>query len=78
MLHIKILLFCFIIVPFISFSQTTHVVISEFATRGANSATDEFVELYNPTDAPIDLSSWKLEYKSATGTTWSPRANIPT
>ncbi|MBS4029122.1 MAG: lamin tail domain-containing protein, partial [Ignavibacteriales bacterium] len=61
----------------ITFSQTTHIVISEFATRGTANATDEFVELYNPMDSVIDISGWKLEYKSASGTTWSLRATIP-
>src|SRR5438552_9775185 len=55
----------------------THVVISEFATRGSSSATDEFVELYNPTDNAIDLSGWKQQYKSASGTTWNDRAILP-
>jgi phosphatidylserine/phosphatidylglycerophosphate/cardiolipin synthase-like enzyme len=55
-----------------------HVVISEFATRGPSSATDEFVELYNPTDNAIDISGWKLQYSAATnGTTWSDRAILP-
>ncbi|MBI5710416.1 MAG: lamin tail domain-containing protein [Candidatus Eisenbacteria bacterium] len=56
----------------------THVVISEFATRGPSSATDEFVELYNPTESAIDISGWKLQYSSATnGSTWSDRAILP-
>ncbi len=55
----------------------THVVISEFATRGAAAATDEFVELYNPTDNAINLASWVMQYKSATGTTWFDRAILP-
>ncbi len=39
-----------------------HMVISEVRTRGPNGAADEFVELYNPTDAPIKLDgSWTLE-----------------
>jgi phosphatidylserine/phosphatidylglycerophosphate/cardiolipin synthase-like enzyme len=60
------------------FSQTNHIVISEFATRGPSSATDEFVELYNPTDNPISLSGWKLQYSAASnGNTWSDRAIIP-
>lgn len=54
-----------------------HVVISEFCTRGPSAATDEFVELYNPTENPINLSGWKLQYKSATGTTWNDRATLP-
>jgi predicted extracellular nuclease len=59
-------------------AAATHVVISEFATRGPTAATDEFVELYNPTDSPIDISGWKLQYSSATnGSTWSDRAILP-
>ena len=56
----------------------THVVISEFATRGPSSATDEFVELYNPTDNAINIAGWKLQYKSAAGSGgWLDRATLP-
>ena len=41
------------------------VVISEFRTRGPNGATDDFVELYNRTALPINMSGWKVE--AATG-----------
>ncbi len=58
-------------------TASSQVVISELATRGPASATDEFVELYNPTSAPIDLSGWKLQYKSTSGTTWNDRAILP-
>ena len=49
--------------------STNHLVISEIRSRGAAGAADEFVELYNPTDAPVTLdSTWKLEARSnATG-----------
>lgn len=53
-----------------------HVVISEVSARGGPSSTspdenqDEFVELYNPSSEPVDLSGWKLQYKSAAGTTY--------
>jgi phosphatidylserine/phosphatidylglycerophosphate/cardiolipin synthase-like enzyme len=64
--------------PTLLIGQTTnHVVISEFATRGPSAATDEFIELYNPTNSPIDISGWKLQYKSASGTTWFDRATLP-
>jgi len=43
-----------------------HVVISEFSSAGENS-DDEFVELYNPTAAPVDLGGWSLWYASSTG-----------
>ncbi|MCY1044611.1 lamin tail domain-containing protein [Corallococcus sp. bb12-1] len=47
-----------------------HVVISEFAPAGPSGANDEFVELYNPTNAEVDLAGWKLQYKSAAGKTY--------
>ena len=53
----------------------THVVISEFATRGSDSAYDEFVELYNPTGSEIDISGWKLQYWS--GSSWGNKLAVP-
>lgn len=52
----------------------SHVVISEVQTGSANDAGQEFVELYNPTEADIVLDGWQLQYKSATGTSWSKKA----
>ncbi|WP_116417156.1 ExeM/NucH family extracellular endonuclease [Subtercola boreus] len=49
----------------------TGVVINEaYLNGGSAGATylNKFIELYNPTDAPIDLSSMSLQYRSATGT----------
>ncbi|WP_052209450.1 ExeM/NucH family extracellular endonuclease [Kocuria sp. ZOR0020] len=48
-----------------------HVVINEaYVNGGSTSAayTHKFVELYNPTDSPVDLTGWSLQYRSATGT----------
>jgi hypothetical protein len=42
-------------------------------THGPNSSYDEFAELYNPTDNDIDITGWKLQYKSATGDTWQSK-----
>ena len=36
------------------------VVISEFRVRGPNGAADEFVELYNLTNSPINIGGWKI------------------
>jgi hypothetical protein len=55
----------------------SNVVISELQVGVSGSAADEFVELYNPTPAPVDIGGWVLQYRSATGTTYSPSVTIP-
>jgi hypothetical protein len=57
--------------------STGHLVLSEIAVKGAMGASDEFVELYNPTAAPIDISLWKLQYKSAAGAFYSDKVTLP-
>src|SRR5438477_7823109 len=50
---------------------STTVVISQLYGGGGNSGaqfTNDFVELFNRGRASIDLSSWSLQYTSATGT----------
>lgn len=48
-----------------------NVVINEVYVRGGNATSTypDFVELYNPTAAPIDLTGMSLQYFSAAGTT---------
>ncbi len=57
-----------------TFAQTAnHVVISEVYGGGGNSGStlkNDFVELYNPTSLPVDLSGWSVQYASATGSSW--------
>ncbi|WP_265520264.1 ExeM/NucH family extracellular endonuclease [Oerskovia flava] len=51
--------------------DATTVVINEaYLSGGSANApySTKFVELYNPTDAPVDLDGWSLQYRSATGT----------
>jgi len=43
------------------------VVISEFRTRGPNGPTDDFVELYNRTALPINMSGWMIEAATGSG-----------
>jgi photosystem II stability/assembly factor-like uncharacterized protein len=56
------------------------VIISEFRARGANGADDEFVELYNNTDAAITVNStdgWGLFFLQTGGTIPSSLVVIP-
>jgi uncharacterized repeat protein (TIGR01451 family) len=46
----------------------TTVVISEFRTRGPSGANDEFIEIYNPTNASINISNWQIRVLTSTGT----------
>ncbi|MCY1036546.1 amidohydrolase family protein [Corallococcus sp. BB11-1] len=48
-----------------------HVVISEVCGGTTAGATDEFVELYNPTSQDVNIGGWKVQYRSATGDTYS-------
>ncbi len=66
----------------VNLSSTDHVVISELAVRGpgttgANTSADEFVELYNPTSADVDVSGWRIEYQSKTGSSFTLKATLP-
>lgn len=55
-----------------SVSSITHIVISEFRTAGS----DEFIEIYNPTNNWVDISGWKINGSNNTGTEQT-RATIP-
>jgi hypothetical protein len=63
-------------------ASTDHLVISEVMSGGA-SASDEFVELYNPVAAPLVLDGLELVYVTASGATitrkaiWGPGAEVP-
>jgi hypothetical protein len=46
--------------------QATHLVISEVQIAGG-SATDEFIEIYNPTSTNQNLEGWKITKKTALG-----------
>ena len=48
----------------------TNVVISQVQIKGIV-ADDEFIELYNPTANPIDMTGWRLTRTTASGTTQS-------
>jgi hypothetical protein len=54
-----------------------HLVISEFRTRGPNGADDEFVELYNPTGAAVNIGAWTIKKSSSCGTSVTTLVTIP-
>lgn len=41
-------------------SPLSHIVISEFRSRGLNGGDDEFIELYNPTSTPVSITGWSV------------------
>ncbi len=53
------------------------ILIVEIQTGSNNSTGEDFVELYNLTDEPIDLTTWRLDYR-ATGSasSWSKKAQL--
>jgi hypothetical protein len=50
-----------------TFCPADHIVIAQIQIAGSSSAND-FVKLYNPTAAALDMSGWKLRKKSSSGT----------
>jgi DNA/RNA endonuclease G (NUC1) len=54
-------------------APSTHVTISQLYGGGGNSGATynhDFVELYNPTNATVDLTGWSVQYASSAGTSW--------
>ncbi|MGG3467488.1 DUF4350 domain-containing protein [Neobacillus pocheonensis] len=61
--------------------QADHVVISQVFGAGGNGTgtasspfapyKNDFIELYNPTDQPVDLTGWSVQYASSGGTGWT-------
>jgi len=80
---IKKLLFSSLIIfsQFIYAQTVDHLVVSEILIDGINessaSTNDEFVEFYNPTSDPIELSNWSIDYRSASGTTFNTKYTFP-
>ncbi len=66
---VSLLLFAFLTLPARGIS--TSIVISEIQIAGTNGADDEFVELFNTSNTPIDLANWRLTRETSNGATTS-------
>ncbi|WP_066248534.1 Ig-like domain-containing protein [Neobacillus drentensis] len=54
--------------------QADHIVISQVYGGGGNGGavfTNDFIELYNPTDSDVSLDGWSVQWTSATGPVWT-------
>lgn len=61
-----------------AFAANKNLLITEVQTGSANSASEEFVEIFNTTSSDLDLSGWTMYYKSAAGISWTKKATIVT
>jgi len=53
------------------------IVIDRVQTGTATDVSDEVVGIYNNSADPQDISGLTIQYKSATGTSWSTRGTVP-
>ncbi len=56
--------------------DSTTVYIVEVQTGSVNSASEEFVEIFNPTAQPVRLDGFLLQYLSASGENWITKAEL--
>jgi hypothetical protein len=57
-------------------NYTNHIVISEIQTSSLTDASQEFIELYNPTNSLVKIDNWIIEYASSSGASWSKKATL--
>lgn len=53
-------------------ADTENIIIVELQTGEVAAAGNDFVELYNPNDTPVDVTGWRLQYRSATAEAAAP------
>lgn len=51
-----------------SSNPNCHLVLNEVQIGSSSSAADEFIEIFNPCPAAVDLTGWKLIYRAAAST----------
>lgn len=80
-----LLLIVALTLPFLTVTEVaalqsdSDILIIELQVRSnaaVGAADQEFAVLYNTSDQPVNMSTWKLQYKSATGSTWNDKAML--
>lgn len=62
-----------ILSSFVLHAQVNHLVISQVYGGGGNSGANyknDFIEIFNPTNATVSVNGWSVQYASATGNSW--------
>ncbi|OGZ36420.1 MAG: hypothetical protein A2646_03180 [Candidatus Portnoybacteria bacterium RIFCSPHIGHO2_02_FULL_39_12] len=67
-----ILLCLFFFFPFLTTAESDHLLIVEVQIAGQSSSND-FIKIYNPSDADLDISGYKLRKRTSTGSESSIR-----
>jgi hypothetical protein len=80
-LKLSLLVFTLITIPTLAVNDIENanlnsIIIVELQTGSPESATNEFVELFNSSDNLIDATDLKLQYRSASGSDWLTRASL--
>jgi len=60
--------------------RSAHLVISQIYGAGGNNnaaLTNDYIEIFNPTSAPVSLSGLSLQYASSGGSSWSNTTALP-
>jgi hypothetical protein len=60
--------------------RSAHLVISQIYGAGGNSGAalrNDYIEIFNPTSAPVSLSGLSVQYASSAGTSWSNTTALP-
>lgn len=60
------IIFGFLVAPVFVLAEAPHLVISQIQLAG-DTSTDEFVEIFNPTDIAVSIAGWKLVKKTSSG-----------
>jgi hypothetical protein len=66
-----------LLLPSAAHASASGVVVSQVYGGGGNSGAsfrNDYVELFNAGGAPVDLSSWSVQYVTAAGTSWQATA----